>query len=1628
MANPKLRFRLPAVAGQPQNLIPIALGGADKNVALPATVVMQGSGTDADGTIAGYAWRQVSGPAQLAGLPATTKDVSLPMTVVGTYVLGLITTDNKGAKSVEDLVTLIGYKEDPVVITPPPVVVVPPKLLSHYIVGPTQGNEGTTPMYTVTGNFDNNTAAQLPNSIITWDANTPNGAHAIPANSVVGDGHADVISATVDGRTVTLNLQVVDKTVVIPPTTGERVTGILPVDVNLDLISAQNPPRSFMAMLYTAPMDPPVQPEDFYGQVIYEDYYEDYHEFRKDAHVLVKEIWLGPYQGDLSSRYFDIYGERADGTRQLLVHYAPDAYQVGVPAKTPGKGYVYSIAADNYVRLVYRMRYNAKPWYVRVIAEYTPVAPYVTPILTKYELGGHTGTNGHPYSYLQDVNVLDNSQSIPADKLDLAVRLGNHRIYVDNSNIETFGWQRDKQGRNMDAMLRQLKQAGCHVVWVGQGITDAIANTYPNPGEDYERIPVVYGADRSNPASYQPIIDLYKQIFYRYGRNKTIDPALVKSQVGPFFPTAPEQGSATKEIGLGLLDEFEPYNEADKSWKGIKSFGDAVTMLTWMWALYTALKAIDPLVQISWPGLASFAPDLLRLVELASRALGHVDANGNTIMPCDRYPVHMYPSTFGSQYGPGGGVGVAVEGSFAPAYVARFQASNYAYLGGKPIDIGEEGYDCTQYSPLRAVVPTGSTLTQRQWAGVLYLRAALFNAKNGFERTYFYEWEDREILDQYKQFSAMGMTYQVGQVPNRKIYAYPVLYLLAQLRASFKTHKHVQEISTIPLVDRWEAPSLRTAYSLYMPTESNATGAYTLALPYGGVRYDFALDTYTPTTTALAAGSQVIQLTETPCFVVLNPAPTSGTSVTVTSTEATTTSAGVFDGANNLVRTLYNNQATPAGSQTISWDGTNDAGTRLAPGAYTLGLQRNKVKYEWEGARIGNTSTAISGPTRHKSFQGVRGMAISGGTAYYCTNYDEGWSTAFKFSLSDIQSRTHITQTGQSNQGAQFVATDGVLVYWAGPDCNAQTNTFIYATRCSDDSEVTDFPAGAPVATVYGRTYPSAIARLNTPEAAITGLAVQKNGNLLLVARAALNNIYVHNKATGELITTIGGYNNPRCMTFDYVGGVWLNSYGNALTHHTIDANGSFSGPNISLSSLVTPLDLDVSPDGAIVAICDGNNGSEVIRAYNTNDGSVAWTFGNGSYTTDPTVANDKFFFVDRNTVPSDTFWSFICFAPDGSFWVGDGGNCRMQHYAADRTFIDRIMYLPHSYGIVVDKNNPRKLINGLMEFDIDYSKELDQPGGWTLLRNYRGAVPDAFHREGNSSLIVRSLVTLSNRTYGLMVNTTTYKPTVIEFPVNAPLRVTPTEFAVFANVHIRKDGTLRRYVNGGVGNPAAVYSSPFSAVDASGNLNWGTETTIAGPILVTIKDPQNQSGVTEGQSTTSGKVIFFNSGGEHPGGDGDGSGFHLGAIATGAASWAWRTSLATGRTYTGDFPTDGRFDTGNGVDASGAGGDVVVLDNDIFWNYHGESWKGSQTNYWNHFADNGLMIGQFGDYKRSYGDESIPKVAGNVAGGSVVNVGGVLYLYHNDEGINGGVHRWKITGAASVTSQAYPLTLSPAT
>ncbi|GAB3163293.1 PKD domain-containing protein [Telluribacter humicola] len=90
----------------PTNKPPVANAGPDKIVTFPATsVVLEGSGTDQDGTVDQYAWVQTSGPTT-ATYNSTIANPTVSGLVAGTYVFSLTVKDNKGAASSPDQVTV----------------------------------------------------------------------------------------------------------------------------------------------------------------------------------------------------------------------------------------------------------------------------------------------------------------------------------------------------------------------------------------------------------------------------------------------------------------------------------------------------------------------------------------------------------------------------------------------------------------------------------------------------------------------------------------------------------------------------------------------------------------------------------------------------------------------------------------------------------------------------------------------------------------------------------------------------------------------------------------------------------------------------------------------------------------------------------------------------------------------------------------------------------------------------------------------------------------------------------------------------------------------------------------------------------------------------------------------------------------------------------------------------------------------------------------------------------------------------------------------------------------------------------------------------------------------------------
>ncbi len=92
------------IANQP----PTANAGADKLITLPtSSLTMSGSGTDADGSIASYAWSKISGPTQFAFNSATIANPVISSLAAGTYVFRLTVKDNRGATAYDDITVTV---------------------------------------------------------------------------------------------------------------------------------------------------------------------------------------------------------------------------------------------------------------------------------------------------------------------------------------------------------------------------------------------------------------------------------------------------------------------------------------------------------------------------------------------------------------------------------------------------------------------------------------------------------------------------------------------------------------------------------------------------------------------------------------------------------------------------------------------------------------------------------------------------------------------------------------------------------------------------------------------------------------------------------------------------------------------------------------------------------------------------------------------------------------------------------------------------------------------------------------------------------------------------------------------------------------------------------------------------------------------------------------------------------------------------------------------------------------------------------------------------------------------------------------------------------------------------------
>ncbi len=733
------------------------------------------------------------------------------------------------------------------------------------------------------------------------------------------------------------------------------------------------------------------------------------------------------------------------------------------------------------------------------------------------------------------------------------------------------------------------------------------------------------------------------------------------------------------------------------------------------------------------------------------------------------------------------------------------------------------------------------------------------------------------------------------------------------------------------------------------------------------------------------------------------------------------TSAGVYKDS-TLIRTLWSLIKYDAGTYPLTWDGKDDLGNPMPAGNYNIKVVSNNVKYEWQGV-IGNTSSTNTGSTVHRGFYYfMTDLTFAGNTAYYCSGYSEARPSVFKFGTLAPQQKLNLESPTTTTAQIEIADNDGNNIYWAAYDPYVTTKSFVYGTKLTDGSDAT-FEAGQYFKPQNARAYNSTISYTDATNSTITGLAVQKKHNFLFISRKGLNKLYVLDKTTGSLVQTIS-VNMPGALCVDGNDNLWIISGTNNIQQYAVSSSGLLAKPMLSITGTSLPMSISVSPDNSTVTICDTDPASQQVKAFSNITGVLLWTLGDaGGYYNSPSVNNHKFYYNYKGGMAT-SFYPFVRWQSDGTFWVNDPGNFRVIHFDANRNYIENIMACGPSYSTWADRNDLTRVGANYMEFQVDNTIVPTGSSGWSLKKNYGANISNAY--DGFTGIKFTTTITSGGitKTFAFIRRAGAdprYMYEVIELmPGDKPIRFTGIikqqgimdKDGNYISIDIDKNGNT-------ITNSLKKFA--FNGFDNLGNIIWSSAYEY---LYDGSKLPNTQSFPPEGPRndvlTASNKVIFYNYYAT--------PGLHLGAIQKGDNKWLWGTAMATDRTnYLGPFPGPKYYDSGNYVVNEFAGSNQMIVDNNIYIGYHGENWKQGQTNYYNHYADNGLAVGQFGiGFGGGQCTEEAPAMmAGNALTPQMVKgeTTDINYLWHGDESFHAGIHRWKISGLNSIAVQIIPIT-----
>lgn len=710
---------------------------------------------------------------------------------------------------------------------------------------------------------------------------------------------------------------------------------------------------------------------------------------------------------------------------------------------------------------------------------------------------------------------------------------------------------------------------------------------------------------------------------------------------------------------------------------------------------------------------------------------------------------------------------------------------------------------------------------------------------------------------------------------------------------------------------------------------------------------------------------------------------------TFTLAQASMTSASVWNSDGVKIRDLWAVKEYPAGDHPIYWDGLTDEGGNVPQGNYTFKIASNNLQHTWT-ARIGNTSTAQTGPSVHRMWiYSMVDAVVVGNFLYFCGGYSEIRPSVAKVNINTPNVKINIMPDITIKQ-TEFICSDGVRVYLGGHDPYNEVETWVNAIKVSDDTDYI-FSAGEDFTGVHNRTE-NAISHVTAANSFITGMEVMKTGNYLFVSRKALNQIQVLNKVTGALVRTLT-FTTPKYLRVDDTDKLWISSGTNTIEKFTVNGDGTLTTTGVTITGVADPGYIAVK--GTKVLVIDYS--TQQIKEYNNITGaSVGSPFGrSGGYLTNAIVYDDKFCLKYGST----NLFAFITFNADGSYWFGDGGNNRVIKFSSTNTVQDKVMYLPPTYSSWINLKNTRSVGAAWFEFDVDYTVPQTATSGWSLTRNWgatMGSEIDDFQRFNGVHTFTKNGVT---KTFGMI-------------RLLGGLGLRPFE--------MKPDGTFRM---GTTLVPSAIYDIDgniigygrynFLGFNGAGDPTWSTQydETFVNLNTLSVGVPLPGEGFRGNPLTDSGKLIIYDYGGDND------DVYHLGAIEKGTNKWLWKTGYTTPSNYFGNFPDPSYYDTNNLVN-NYAGSVAIAVSGLVLTGYHGEFWKNSQTNKYNLYTDDGLALIQLGTTGPEHQGEMSPaEMAGNAltVDAFIEPISGDLIFMHGDESWHGALHMWRVSGLDTI-------------